>query len=204
MRIAVCLVLLSGCVVVPSTHKTSRHVALEPSLQVRKGLARGLALETRAERGGVVVSAIRTRDCHRDVFDVIEVTEKRGLRMGGVEDPRGRAFGVILAPVTVPISALISGISVVLDGEDRQLVRAPHHVETTLCKEPAGNIAIDVELASGTHFTGHTDERGMLVFTIPKTEPARGVVIARAESQVAQLKYRRKAALAMRPESLEQ
>lgn len=73
----------------------------------------------------MVVSAIRTRDCHREVFDVIEVTERRGLRMGGAEDPR-------------------------------------------------------------------------------VTEPARGVVTARAQMQSVQLKYRRKGALAMRPESLEQ
>lgn len=204
MRIAVCLILLTGCVVMPSSRKTSRHVALEPSLEVRQGLARGLTLETRAERGDVVVSAIRTRDCHREVFEVSEGTEHRGLRMGGVDDPRGRAFGAILAPVTLPISLLISGLAVAFDGDDRQVVRAPYQVETTPCKEPAAKIAVDIELASGTHFARHTDERGVLTFTIPVTEPVRGVVTARAEMQVAQLKYRRKSGLAMRPDSLEQ
>ena len=202
MRIALLLVLLSGCFVVPSTRTTTRHVGFEASAEVRKGVARGLTVQMAVQHGDVVVAVVRTRDCHREILEVTEVREQRGLRMGGVDDPRGRAFGAMLAPVTLPVSFIISGLAVAFDRGDTHEQRTPHHVETTACTEPAGGIALDVELASGQRLADRTDAGGKLVFTIPAGEPPRGVVTVRAEATVAQLKYRRKSALAMRESSL--
>jgi hypothetical protein len=203
MRFALLVLLpLAGCLVVPSTHKTSRHVAFETAPQVRKGLSRGLALTSTVVKGRVVVKAIRTRDCHREVFDVIEVTERRSLHMAVPQDPRAGAFAAVLAPVTLPISLLISSISVGANHESHQTVRAAHHVETTACTEPAAGLQVDFQLASGARFLARTDANGVIAFSIGKDEPARGLITARAETEVAELKYRRKAALAMRAESL--
>src|SRR6478752_9707633 len=95
----IALLPLAGCFVAPSSHVTTRHVGFEPSSEVRKGLARGLTLKTTVVHGQAVISAIRTRDCHREVFEVVEVTERRGLRMAVPEDPRAGVFGFFLAPV---------------------------------------------------------------------------------------------------------
>ena len=201
MRFAlVALLPLTGCLIVPSSHKSSHHVGFETSPEVRKGVARGLTLKASVVHGQAVISATRTLDCHRQVFDVIDVTEKRGLRMSVPEDPRGGAFAVFLAPATLPLSLIYSGIAVAANHENHQTVRAPHHIETTACTEPASNLAIEVELPSGAKLVERTDVGGNLSFTIPKNEPARGIITARAETQAAELKYRRKSALAMRPE----
>ena len=203
MRFALLALLpLTGCLIVPSSHKSSRHVGFETSSEVRKGVARGLALEASVVHGQAVISATRTLDCHRDVFDVIDVTEKRGLRMSIPDDPRGGAFAAVLAPATLPLSLIYSAFAVAANHENHHTVRTPHHVETTACMEPATNLAIEVSLPSGATFVEHTDDSGNLSFTIPKGEPARGIITARAETQAAELKYRRKSALAMRPDSL--
>lgn len=201
MRFALLPILsLTGCLVVPASSKTSRHVGLEPAAEVRKGNSRGITLQASVVHGQAVITAIRTRDCHREVFDVIEVTESRGLLMSVPEDPRGAAFGALLAPVTLPLSLIYSSVAVAANHEERHTVRAPHHVETTACTEPATNVAIEIALPSGATFTDRTDAGGVLAFTIPKAEPAHGVITARAETQIAELKYRRKSALAMRPD----
>lgn len=203
MRFALLVLLpLAGCLVVPKSHTTSHHAGFETSSEVRKGTVRGLTLKTSVVQGQAVISAIRTRDCHREVFDVLDVTERRSLHMTVPEDPRGALFAVALAPVTLPLSFVYSAFSVAANHETHHQARAAHHVETTACTEPAANIAIEVELASGAKLHDRTDDRGNFAFVIPKDEPARGVITARAETQVAELKYRRKSALAMRPESL--
>lgn len=193
MRIAVLLAtcLLTGCFVVPAKTTTTRELPAERS-SPRMGLSRGLTVSTKAEHSNVIVSVLRKRDCHREVSRVVEVTEHRRLRMGGVEDPRGAVFGALLAPVTLPISLLISGISVAANPTNRYEKRNVVRVETSACTQPAERIPVEVTLASGVSFTRKTDADGGFTFRLPSGEPYRGVIRVRAETEVAELKYRRK------------
>ena len=193
MRIAALLLvsLVTGCFVVPATSTTTKSLGTERSQQ-RMGVARGLSLATAADHGNVIVTVLRKRDCHREVSEVIEVIEHRRLKMGGVEDPRGAVFGLLLSPVTLPISFLISGISVAANPSNRYEKRKVVGVETSQCTEPASRVPVEVTLASGTSFTRTTNFDGTVAFLLPAGEPYQGVIVARAEMETTQLKYRRK------------
>jgi hypothetical protein len=195
MRIWIVLLLVmfgTGCLVVPSKTTTARKLGTEKS-EVRKGLSRGLELSTAADHGAVVVQAARKRDCKREVFEVTEVTEKRGLRMGGTDDPRAAIFAVVFAPVTLPVSLLVSSASLAGNRTHVHQIKKPVAVETWNCKEPAQGLPVEIELASGERTTVMTDRNGTVTFRIPPGEPYRGVIRARAEAEVTELKYRRKA-----------
>jgi len=112
--------------------------------------------------------------------------------MGGVEDPRAAPVAAVLAPVTLPISLLVSGISVLANSTNRYEKRKVIGVETLACTEPADGVAVEVTLASGLAFTRTSDTEGKVTFRLPSGEPYRGVIHARAESQTAELKYKRK------------
>lgn len=181
----------TGCLVVPSKTTTARKLGTEKS-EVQKGLSRGLELATVADHGAVVVQATRKRDCKREVFELTEVTEKRGLRMGGTDDPRAAIVAVVFAPVTLPLSFLVSSASLAGNRTHVRQVKKPIAVETWNCTEPAQGLPVEIELASGERTTLATDSDGTVSFRIPPGEPDRGVITARAESEAAQLKYHRK------------
>lgn len=187
----ICVLATSGCFVVPQTSTTSRQAGTVTS-DLRFGVARSLALTTVVERGTISVHAIRTRDCTRDVYRVTEVTETKHLRLGGVEDPRGRVFGAMLAPVTLPVSLLISGLIVAADDGATRRVQKLERVAASSCTQPAERLRVTVELASGQRFERITDERGTITFRIPDGEPYRGMIVARAETQSVELMYKRR------------
>lgn len=193
MRIAVLLLvsLLGGCFVLPSKTTTTRALGTQKS-DAKMGLSRGLALSTKAEHQNVIITVIRKRDCHREISQVFQVTERRGLRMGGAEDERAVAFGAMLAPATLPISFVISSLSLIGNRTHRYEKRQVVGVETSACTQPADQVPVEVTLASGLTFTRRTERDGTVTFRLPRTEPYKGVVRARAETAVVELKYRRK------------
>lgn len=192
MRIAALLMMLTGCFVVPAKSTTTRNLGVERSSFINMGLARGLTLTTTADHANVIVTAIRKRDCKREVNQVIEVTEDRHLHWSGVDDPRAGLFALALAPVTVPISFIVSGISVAADSGSVYQKRKVIGVETSQCTEPAARVPVDITFASGNVITRYTGVDGTLSFTLPAGEPYEGVIQAKAEMEVSELKYRRK------------
>lgn len=191
MRIAALLLMLTGCFVVPAKSTTTRNLGIERS-EPRMGLSRGLLLTTTSDHSTVLVTAIRKRDCKREVSQVIEVTEDRHLHWSGVDDPRAGLFALVLAPVTVPVSLIISGISVAADSGSRHEQRRLISVETEQCTQPAARLPVEITFASGIVVTRYTGVDGTISFALPAGEPYQGVIQAKAEMEIAELKYHRK------------
>lgn len=189
--LALLVVATTGCLIVPKTATTTR-AAGQVRSEPHAGASRGLVLTTEANRANVTVHVARKRDCSRDVFEVTEVIEHRSLGIGGAEDPRARVFGVFLAPLTVPVSLIVSGLSLAGDRERTHTTRRLDHQERFECTEPGRQVGVEITLASGTPITGTTDGAGALTFQIPEGEPFRGVVVIRAETASKELKYKRR------------
>lgn len=179
--------LLTGCVVLPTTRTSARSAGTEQSA-LTLGAIKKTTLQTSSSRSDVRVRATRTRVCHRQIFAVTEITKSKGAKLG-VDDPRGRAVGVLLAPVTIPISALITGIIVASADDETERVTRPLRTETSECTVDAGGLPIELQFPTGHIYRGTTDANGVLVTAIPVDEPYSGLVLVRGGEQATEVAY---------------
>jgi hypothetical protein len=182
--------LLCGCLVVPATRTTTRNLGTRDG-QVYEDADRGIELAASSRGSQVTVRAARIRDCHRDVYAVSEVRRDRHLELGGSDDPRARAFGVVLAPVLIPVSALVSGVSVLADGGSTAESTRVDHTEKLRCTRPADGLAVELVVPSGRVMHGTLDAHGATVLELTASEPYRGVAIARAEGVSTKIRFER-------------
>jgi hypothetical protein len=183
------LALCGGCFVLPAATTTATKLGTEEGPVVR-GPAEAVALTASATASNVVVHANTRHACTRQVFSVYEVREHVGARLGGAVDPRAKVFGLFLAPVTIPVSALVTGVIVASGGDTRREHR-PDHVDRFGCEQPANRHEVKLELASGVTAAGATNERGDLVVAIPPTEPYEGTITVRGGEIERRVTYRR-------------
>ncbi|MBA3393469.1 MAG: hypothetical protein H0T89_12540 [Deltaproteobacteria bacterium] len=177
--------LCGGCVVVPKTTTTTRDLGTSEG-EVIEGAPQAILLETVATGSIVTIKAAAKRECERPIYRVTEVKREKHARMRDTKDPRAAVFGALLAPVTLPISAVISGFVVLADGSgNRRRDTTPMPSQKFACTSAAPQLAVVVALPSGATLGGTTDAAGRLVMTIPETEPYRGTITARAALAVA-------------------
>lgn len=169
---------LTGCVIIPATKTTTESLGTKQSEPIA-GATKGVKLSVESPDAEIVVRASYLRDCERRTYDVTRITTTKHAKLGGTEDPRGRAFGALIAPLTIPISAAITGLMV---AGSAKVVRKEtlKRAVTEPCPTVAVNLPVELVLASGRTLTLHTDERGMVSVAVPETEPYQGEVIARA------------------------
>lgn len=165
----------SACVVLPTTKTTVRNAGTERS-PLRYGPAKAIVLQTGSSHTDVRVRATSQRECQRTIYAVDEVTKSKHARFG-VDDPRGRVLGFVLAPVTVPISAIITGLVVASSDDETTRVTKPLRTETVACTKAAAGLALDLQFPSGHVLRGKTDANGVLVAAIPVDEPYIGDVV---------------------------
>jgi hypothetical protein len=170
---------LAGCVIVPTTRTTTKSLGTEDSGLI-EGATKGIKLTIESPEAQLVVRATYQRDCERQVLAVTQTTTSIHAKLGGSSDPRGRVFGFLISPLTIPISAAITGL--VLASSDDQIERktAIQSVTKLDCTTVAANLPVELVLPSGRTIQKTTDERGMIAMPIPDTEPYQGQVIARA------------------------
>jgi hypothetical protein len=177
----------TGCVVLPTTRTTTRNAGTEQSA-LTYGRVKAITLQTASSRTDVRVRATSKRECQRQILAVTEITKRKHARLG-VDDPRGRALGLILAPVTIPISAMITGVVVASSEDQTTRVMKPLRIETIACTTDATGLALELQFPSGHVYRGKTDEHGVLVSGIPSDEPYAGNVIIRAAAATAEVHY---------------
>lgn len=177
----------TGCLVLPATKTTSRSAGIERS-EVTHGRIKATRLQTGSSRTDVRVRATSTRECHRQVFAVTEITKTKHAKLG-VDDPRGRALGVVLAPVTIPISALITGLVVASSDKDTTRITKPLRTETIECATDAAGLALELQFPSGHVYRGKTDASGVLIAAIPIDEPYVGTVSVRGADATTEVHY---------------
>ena len=171
--------MLGGCLIVPSTKSTSRSLGQEQA-PARQGATIATMLSTAATGGSIVVTATQRKQCETDTVAITEVTTTRRLRSGGASDPRGRALGVLIAPVTLPVSFLISGLVVGVSGSRTERKTQVVSTDRFICTTVAPNVPVRLLLPSGATVDGTTDASGKLALALPPGEPYRGTVVASA------------------------
>lgn len=179
--------LASGCVVLPTTKTMTRNAGTEQSA-VSYGRIKSVQLQTASTRTAVRVRATHQRECHHQILAVTEVTKRKSARFG-VDDPRGRVVGMFVAPLTIPISAIITGLIVAASEDETSRVTTPLRTETTPCATDAANVALDLQFPSGHIYRGKTDANGMLVAEIPADEPYIGDVVVRSAETSTDVHY---------------
>jgi hypothetical protein len=180
-------VLGTGCVILPTTKTTTRNAGTEQSA-LAYGKITATTLQTASSRTDVRVRATNYRECQRQIFAVTEIKKSKHAKLG-VDDPRGRALGIIFAPVTLPISAIITGIVVASADDETKRMQKPLRTETSACTTDAAGLSLDVQFPSGAIQRGRTDSHGVLVAAIPSDEPYAGNVIVRGAQVTAEVHY---------------
>src|SRR5690242_1361303 len=113
----------SGCVVLPTTRTTVRNAGTETSA-LTPGKVKQVSLQAAASRTDVRIRATSTRECHREVYAITETVTSTHAKMN-VDDPRLVALGVVVAPVTLPVSAIITGLIVASADDETSRSRRP-------------------------------------------------------------------------------
>ncbi len=173
--ILLCSVLLTGCLIVPSTQTTSRRVGTENGIATF-AKAREVSLSTELHGQTLLVQATRIGECTQPVMEIREVTTKKHAKLGGASDPRGRALGFLLAPITIPISAIITGLAVASDTGETEQVTAQIGVKRYPCSLQANQLTISFTLPSGQIVKRTTPRDGRIELDIPGTEPYLGTI----------------------------
>jgi hypothetical protein len=171
--------LATGCLVVPATRTTTRQVGTEDGLATF-AKAHEVQLETQVEGSRVFVKAKRIGECTAPVLAITETTHKKGARLGGASDPRAMVFGAVLAPITIPISALITGFAVAADDGTTTRDTKPVATKRYACSLEADQLRVTFTLPSGAHVSRTTTRDGRIVFDIPDTEAYSGVIALEA------------------------
>lgn len=190
MKYAAVAFLLSGCVIVPSTKTTIKDAGTEQSQPIL-GTVKATVIEARASTDTIHIRATRKRECERQVQAVRMVTTSKHAKLGGVQDPRGRIFGLLLSPVTIPISAAITGL--VLAGAEDKTERATTVISSTKyeCVDVAAGTEVRIVLPSGRTVDRTADDKGEIAFAIPDTEPYAGAIGIYANQTTTKVAYAR-------------
>ncbi len=173
------VLLATGCLVVPTTRTTTRQIGTEDG-KTTFSKAREVQLETQLEGARLFVAAKRIGECSQPVLAITETTREKGARLGGASDPRAMVFGAVLAPITIPISALITGFAVAADDPETTRDETPVATKRFACSLEADQLDVTFTLPSGARVTRTTSRDGRIAFDIPETEPYAGVIAVAA------------------------
>ncbi len=164
---------LTGCLVVPATTTTARQVATEHADAV-PGRVESVAVAARADQAALFVRTTAAHTCSRDVVNVYEVRTAAHLAVRTPDDTRAKLFGLLVAPVTLPVSLVVAEITTPADEVARRT--AVDHTDHYACTTVAPRTEVAIELPSGASERAVTDDRGELTFPIPASEPYEGTI----------------------------
>ena len=185
--LALVLVTSSGCLVVTRTTTTTTKVGIEKGEAV-PGTLNQVMLGASATDHTLTVHAVASGTCSREIKNVFEVRESKHLAMGGAEDPRAKVFGLLLSPVTIPVSGVVSGLSLLGGDEVMRVAKLDHH-EVEACTRPADHLPLAIELASGEKELKNANEHGDLTYSIPLWEPYDGTITVRSGAVSREVAY---------------
>lgn len=171
--------LVTGCLIVPKSQTTTRRVGTEDGIATF-AKPREVNITTEVRGTTLHVQATRIGECTQPVLEIREVTTEKHARLGGTSDPRGRAFGFLLAPITIPISAIITGFAVASDTGTTERVTAPIGVKRYACSLEANQLTVVFTLPSGATIQRTTSRDGRIELAIPANEPYQGAITVSA------------------------
>ena len=191
MKTIAVLLALSGCVVLPKTKTTTTDLGTENGV-IEHGAINKVKLAAELRDATIEVSATAERTCARRIYRVTETTKEKHAGYRGNKDARLGLFALVLAPVTIPISAVATGVAVLADG-DGETTRALADIgeEKFACRTVAPQATITLRMPSGATFSDITDDDGISRMRIPETEPYAGVIAVSSGRATTSLRYTR-------------
>ena len=187
--LAMLLALCSGCFVLPKTTTTTRDLGTETG-EIEHGAVNKVDLVAQLVDSTIEVTATAERACSRKLYRVTETRKEKHASYRPNKDARAGLFALLLAPVTIPISAIGTGFAVLADGDgETTTARDGIGDEKFSCATPAAATEIVLELPSGTTFKDITDDDGISRVRIPETEPYTGVIKVTAGAAATELRY---------------
>jgi hypothetical protein len=115
-------------------------------------------------------------ECTRPVYAIHAVTTTKHAKLGGARDPRALAFGAILAPITIPVSALVTGVIIATDRGVTSHTTEHSATKQFACQRAAHGVVVTMALPSGARVQRTADADGRVDLEIPDAEPTEGVV----------------------------
>jgi hypothetical protein len=167
--------LCGGCLVVPRTETKIRQAGTEDgpaSLVASREVTVTAAVDGRT----VHVQAKRIGECTQTVMAIDEVTKSKHAHLGGASDPRAAVFGILLAPVTIPISALVTTLAVAGASDETTRRPRPIGIKRFACSLEADHLPIAFTLPSGAKLELTTTHDGRADLEIPESEPYAGTI----------------------------
>jgi len=181
----VAAVALGGCLVVPASTTTVRNAGTETA--IRRGPDGTVVIGAEQVGSSIDVRVTDHRECERQTLSITETTTRRRARLAST-DPRSVAWAIWIAPITIPVSALISGI-VVAGSHERTTRKVTVTGSEKFACVTAAAVPVVVVLPSGRVLQRETDATGRLAIEIPDTEPYRGTVELAAGSTTRTVSY---------------
>jgi hypothetical protein len=167
--VALC-VALPACLILPETERTQvrsyeyvsplkEDAPARPEVQVTP---RGTALD---------VSASWRRTCTAWRYHIVEYREETGARLWAMDCSgdcgKGLVVGLLLAPVTMLVSGVVTGIIVSKsDATTRREVKA-YVPERSVCDAPAAGVRLRAAIAGRPDIPATTDEYGRALLQLP-------------------------------------
>lgn len=189
MKMLALLVLCSGCFVLPKTRTTTRVLGTETG-DFTHGAVRKLALTAALRDDTIDVTAATERTCTRPIYRITEIKKEKHASYRGNRDARAGLFALVLAPITIPVTAIGTGVALLADGDGEATeVRTPLRTETLACTTAAADVAVEVVWPSGAIAVETTNADGIARVRIPDTEPYEGVVKIVAPAAQTELRY---------------
>jgi len=195
-------VLNAGCFITTVRKTTSVDAGTVESAP-RQGALGTLTLDASAASSTLMISALRPRECTRNVYRVTELRIGKTATMdaidlgggggGGGGSPLAAVYLFIggAMAVTGVISGTITVIELAVDSEKVERQATLSGVRRYPCPVVASELPFDVVLASGTRLSGVTDRMGQARIEIPAGEPEHGSATVRADNAQFLVSYAR-------------
>jgi hypothetical protein len=182
--LVVTIVAGSGCFLVPKT-KTSRHVIATERVDVPPAASPPLQVELATAGTTITVRAIAPRVCTSENWEIVDTTRSKRVGLFFFE-PAGYGaeealliVGVILAPVTLTVSGLVTGIVVVSSDDTTTRERRKTATWQHDCPIVGAGLPVAMTLPSGASAELVTGSDGRAYLDLPAGEPEDGVVAVR-------------------------
>lgn len=173
-------VALSGCLVVPKI-KTSRTIVSTHTKKMLPRINGAMRVEVESQDGMVQVEATRPALCREKRADVVRISKKPHAKVVTIGDGtqwQGTEGTLILLVYPVVAAATLLATGLALVGGTTSTTRAlPARIVELPCDLPEAGVAVAVGLPSGAALRLVTDKRGKARASIPKSEPASGVLL---------------------------
>jgi hypothetical protein len=163
----------AGCFVVPKKSVTENVISTGVT-RVKPGTAAALAVEVDARGAMIRARASAPRLCTQERYAIVDVTVGREAALEVT--PGGSGWELVASIITVPVSALITGIIVAATGDVTTRERKTLGVARRPCPVFGAKLPVTMVLPSGANVELVTDDYGGAWLNLPASEPAYGLV----------------------------